>query len=53
MSNDKFKDTTFIDIKGLTHFFENIKETDLLKYYLNDDILSIFNKNNEEPENLG
>ena len=58
MSNDKFKDTTFIDIKGLTHFFENIKETELLKYYLNDDInfatnddiLSIFNKNFEEPE---
>ena len=52
MSTDKFKDTAFIDIKGLTHFFENIKETELLKYYLNDDInfatnddiLSIFSK---------
>ena len=58
MSTDKFKDTAFIDIKGLTHFFENLKEFEFEKLLLkdnvdfatNDDILSIFNKNYEEPE---
>ena len=58
MSNDKFKDTAFIDIKGLAHFLSNFKETELLKYFqkdninlaTNNDILSIFNKNYEEPE---
>ena len=38
MSNDKFKDTAFIDIKGLAHFLSNLKEAELSKYILNEDI---------------
>ena len=60
MSIDKFKNTAFIDINGITHFFENIKEAELSKYILNDDInfatnddiLSIFNKNYEDDEQI-
>ena len=60
MSNDKFKDTAFIDIKGLAHFLSNFKETELLKYFkkdninlaTNSDILSIFNKNYEDDEQI-
>ena len=39
MSTDKFKDKKFIDINGLTHFYDNLKETELSKYILNEDII--------------
>ena len=39
MSTDKFKDKKFIDINGLTHFYDNLKETELSKYLINEDII--------------